>query len=218
MPIEMSEMPAAVAAALTTGLPRFSVAASPPAENVAAALVARPSLSRGGKTIARSVEAALAQGSTAGVGAPVVVMGLKELSEGQSPRKATAALWVQWLPAVDRGKRAMAEVDQRTGRLTAVIEGAEVKSLARRVESLGAARKPTAARQVLSVIRVPALHLNAIWLQGEPDNGADDVVIPDDGPIAPLVPGQRYSLAEFQKVVKGMATERLANTRDDMGG
>jgi hypothetical protein len=218
MPIEMSEMPAAVAAALTTGLPRFSVAASPPAENVAAALVARPSLSRGGKTIARSVEAALAQGSTAGVGAPVVVMGLKELSEGQSPRKATAGLWVQWLPAVERGKRAMAEVDQRTGRLTAVIEGAEVKSLARRVESLGSERKPTAARQVLSVIRVPALHLNAVWLQGESASGSDDVVIPDDGPIAPLVPGQRYSLADFQKVVKGMAAERLANTRGDMGG
>jgi hypothetical protein len=218
MPIEMSEMPAAVAAALTTGLPRFSVAASPPAENVAAALVARPSLSRGGKTIARSVEAALAQGSTAGVGAPVVVMGLKELSEGQSPRKATAGLWVQWLPAVERGKRAMAEVDQRTGRLTAVIEGAEVKSLARRVESLGSERKPTAARQVLSVIRVPALHLNAVWLQGESASGSDDVVIPDDGPIAPLVPGQRYSLAEFQKVIKGMAAERLANTRGDMGG
>lgn len=218
MPIEMSEMPAAVAAALTTGLPRFAVAATPPAERVAAALVARPSLSRGGKTIARSVEAALAQGAAAGVGAPVVVMGLKELSEGQSPRKVTAGLWVQWLPAVERGKRAMAEVDQRTGRLTAVIEGAEVKSLARRVESLGSARKAAAKRQVLSVIRVPALHLNAIWLQGEPDNGADDVVIPDDGPIAPLVPGQRYPLAEFQKVVKGMATERLANTRDDMGG
>ena len=218
MPIEMSEMPAAVAAALTTGLPRFSVAASPPAENVAAALLARPSLSRGGKTIARSVEAALAQGSTAGVGAPVVVMGLKELSEGQSPRKATAGLWVQWLPAVESGKRAMAEVDQRTGRLTAVIEGAEVKSLARRVESLGSERKPTAARQVLSVIRVPALHLNAVWLQGASASGSDDVVIPDDGPISPLVPGQRYSLAEFQKVVKGMAAQRLANTRDDMGG
>lgn len=218
MPIEMPEMPAAVAAALSNGLPRFAVAATPPAERVAATLVARPSLSRGGKTIARSVEAALAQGAAAGVGAPVVVMGLKELSEGQSPRKVAAGLWVQWLPAVERGKRAMAEVDQRTGRLTAVIEGAEVKSLARRVESLGSARKPTAARQVLSVIRVPALHLNAVWLQGDAASGADDVVIPDDGPIAPLVPGQRYSLAEFQKVVKDMATARLANTRDDMGG
>lgn len=218
MPIEMPEMPAAVAAALSNGLPRFAVAASPPAENVAAALVARPSISRGGRTIARSVEAAIAQGAAAGVGAPVVVMGLKDLSEGKGPRQATAGLWVQWLPAVERGARAMAEVDQRTGRLTAVLEGAEVKSLAKRVEGLGAARSRSAARQVLSVIRVPALHLNAIWLQGEPDNGADDVVIPDDGPIAPLVPGQRYSLAEFQKVVKDMATARLANTRDDMGG
>lgn len=218
MPIELPEMPAAVAAALITGLPRLAVAASPPAENVAAALVARPSLSRGGKVIARSVEAALAQGSAAGIGAPVVVMGLKELAEGRSPRKATASLWVQWLPAVERGKRAMAEVDQRSGRLTAVLEGAEVKSLARRVERLGTVRSRSSVRQVLSVIRVPALHLNAVWLQGEADSGADDVVIPDDGPIAPLVPGQRYALAQFQDVVKDMAARRLANTRDDMGG
>jgi hypothetical protein len=218
MPIEMPEMPAAVAAALTTGLPKFAVAASPPAENVVAALVALPSITRGGKAIARSIEAALVQGATVGMGAPVVVMGLKELSEGQSPRKAIAGLWVQWLPAVERGKRVMAEINQRTGHLTAVLEGAEVKSLARRVESLGSERKPTTARQVLSVIRVPALHLNAVWLQGEPASGSDDVVIPDDGPIAPLVPGQRYSLAEFQAVVKGMAAARLASTRDDMGG
>jgi hypothetical protein len=44
------------------------------------------------------------------------------------------------------------------------------------------------------------------------------VVIPSDGPIAPLVPGQRYPLAEFMRVAGAMAAERLAKTGDEMGG
>jgi hypothetical protein len=220
MPIEMPEMPAAVAEALAKGLPKFAVAAAPPAEDVAAAMVARPSITRSGRAMSRSIEAALAQGGAAGVGAPVVVMGLDQLSKGRSPRQVKPRLWAQMLPAGAGGERALAEVDQRAGRLTSVSEGAEVKALARRLDGLAspATRAAAAAtgRQELSLIRVPALHLTALWLKGE--NAAEDIVIPNDGPIAPLVPGKRYKLAEFQAVVKAMAAERIARTGDDMGG
>lgn len=219
MPIEMPDMPPAVAAALASGLPRFAVAASPPAENVAAAMVARPSITRSGRTIARSIEAALAQGGAAGVGAPMVVMGLDELAQGKSPRQAKAALWLQLLPAVQGGQRAMAEVDQKAGKLTSVSEGPEVKALARQIDKLNtaASRSASTARQELALISVPALHLTAVWLKGGAGE-ADDVVIPNEGPIAPLVPGQRYPLAEFQKLVKAIAADRIAKTGDDMGG
>lgn len=221
MPIEMPEMPAAVAQALATGLPRFAIAASPPAENVAAAMVARPSVTRGGRAIARSIEAALAEGGAAGIGAPMVVMGLDELAAGKSPRQGPARLWVQFLPAVAGGQRAMAEIDQQAGRLTAVTEGAEVKALARRIDALakparrsGAAADTTA--QELGLISVPALHLTAVWLKARATG--EDIVIPNDGPIAPLVPGRRYKLAEFQKITRAMAAERIGKTGDDMGG
>ena len=59
------------------------------------------------------------------------------------------------------------------------------------------------------MIRVPALHLTALWLKGAARK-ADDIVIPNEGPIAPLVPGRtRYKLAEFQAIVRKMAEERL---------
>ena len=225
MPIDMPEMPAAVAAALATGLPRFAVAASPPAENVAAAMLARPSITRSGRTISRSIEAALAQGQgqgqggAAGIGAPMVVMGLDELAKGKSPRQATARLWLQLLPAGAGGQSALAEVDQQSGKLTSVSEGAEVKALARQIDKLNkpASRSASTPRQELALISVPALHLTAVWLKGD-GNGANDVVIPNEGPIAPLVPGQRYPLAEFQKLVAVIAAERIAKTTGDMGG
>jgi len=217
MPIEMPAMPAAVAAALAKGLPKFAVAASPPSEKVAAALVPRPSIARSSRTIARSIEAALAEGAAAGVGAPVFVMGLDDLSQSKSPRQQKARLWAQLLPQGADGAHAMAEVDQRAGKLTAVSEGAEVRSLARRIGGLASEKgSRSAARQELSIIRVPALHLTALWLKGE--SAADDVVIPNDGPIAPLVPGKRYSLAQFQEVAKAMAVERIAKTGEEMGG
>ena len=216
MPIDLPEMPPAVAAALTAGLPRFAVAAAPPAEDVAAAMIAKPSITRSGRAMSRSIEAALDQGSAAGVGAPVVVMGLDELSKGRSPRQVKPRLWAQLLPAGASGERALAEVDQRAGKLTSVSEGTEVKALARRLDGLASATTRSAARQELALIRVPALHLTAVWLKAE--SAADDIVIPNDGPIAPLVPGRRYTLAEFQAVVKAMAAERIAKTGDDTGG
>jgi hypothetical protein len=221
MPIEMPEMPAAVAQALASGLPRFAVAASPPAQDVAAAMVARPSVTRGGRVIARSIEAALAEGGAAGIGAPMVVMGLDDLAAGKGPAQGKARLWVQLLPAAVGGQRAMAEIDQQAGRLTAVTEGAEVKALAKRLDALARPSRRSGgaaatAPQELGLISIPALHLTAVWLKAKA--GGEDEVIPNDGPIAPLVPGQRYKLAEFQKIAKAMAAERIRKTQGDMGG
>ena len=218
MSIEMPEMPPDVASALNAGLLRFAVAASAPSQAAGSAFVVKPSISRGARTIARSIEGALAPGSTAGVGAPMVVLGLDELAAGTPLRQSKANLWVQLFPATEGGARAIAEVDQGAARLTSICEGPQVKALAKRIGDLANAPALSAARQELTLIRVPALHLTAIWLRSDDDNGADDVLIPNDGPIAPLVPGQRYPLAEFQRIVAAMAAERLSKTTVHMGG
>ncbi len=222
MPISLPAMPAAVSAALAKGLPRFAVAASAPPPGSPAVLSTRPSLASGARTISRSVTAALAPGADPGLGAPVTVLGLDELADGQDPRQTQASLWVQLLPPQGT-ERAMAEVDQKKGQLTAVSQGPEVKDLARRISALTSARPRARAaaapdvQQELSLIRVPALHLTALWLKGAAGE-EDDVVIPSDGPISPLVPGQRYPLAEFRRIAGAMAAERLAKTGDEMGG
>lgn len=222
MPISLPPMPPAVSAALAKGLPRFAVAASAHTPDAAAKPSTRPSMARAARTISRSVTAALAPGADPGLGAPVTVLGLDDLADGKSPRKTKASLWVQLLPA-QGADRAMAEVDQKKGQLTAVSQGPEVKDLARRISALTSARPRARAAvaadvpQELSLIRVPALHLTALWIKGAAGE-AGDVVIPSDGPIAPLVPGQRYPLAEFLRIAGQMAAGRLAKTGDEMGG
>ena len=218
MPIDMPAMPPHVATALATGLARFAVAASPPSPGAGSPFVVRPSIARGAKAMSQSIEAALAPGGPGGAGAPVRVLGLSDLAAGTPLRQAPASLWLQLLPANPDGTRAMAEVDQGLAKLTAVSEGPEVKKLAERIGDVTAAPPRTLARQELTLIRVPALHLTAIWLKGDDGNDADDVVIPSDGPIEPLVLGRHYPLAEFQRIAGAMAAERLAKTKNDMGG
>ena len=67
------------------------------------------------------------------------------------------------------------------------------------------------------MIRVPALHLSAVWLKGQAGE-ADDIVIPNPGPIAPLEAGKRYSLAEFQRITRDMAADRLRQAGPETGG
>ncbi|MFT3777923.1 MAG: hypothetical protein QM772_06545 [Ottowia sp.] len=214
----MPQIPPAVVNALNNDLPRFAVAASRPAPETPPSLVVRPSIARSGRTLSQSLQTSLAQGAATGAGAPVTVLGLDELAAGKPLRQVKPRLWAQILPAAEGGQQAMAEVDQGAGKVTSVVEGPQVRALTKRIAGLASpTARATSARQTLALIRVPALHLTAVWLQGAAGE-ADDVVIPNDGPIAPLVPGQRYSLAEFQGIVKAMATERLAKTGDAMGG
>ncbi|MEJ8852846.1 hypothetical protein [Variovorax rhizosphaerae] len=218
MPIEIPDMPPAIAKALQTGLRKFAVPASPASPDATAPSSVKPSIARNSRVISRSIEAALAADKPGGVGASTIVLGLDELVASSSLRKAKAKLWVQLLPAGESGESAMAEVDKAAAKLTSIAEGPEVKALAKRINGLAAQQTRSPVRQELTLIRVPALHLTAIWLKGAAGEAADDVVIPNDGPIAPLVPGQRYALAEFQGIVAAMAAERLAKTTDDMGG
>ncbi|RZI74785.1 MAG: hypothetical protein EOP13_07525 [Pseudomonas sp.] len=168
--------------------------------------------------MSQSIEAALVPGGPVGAGAPVRVLGLTDLAAGTPLHQAPANLWLQLLPANPDGTRAMAEVDQGLAKLTSISEGLEVKKLAERIGDVTAAPPRSTVRQELAFLRVPALHLTAIWLKGDEGNDADDVVIPNDGPIEPLVPGRHYPMAEFQRIVGAMAAERLAKTKDDMGG
>jgi len=145
------------------------------------------------------------------------VMGLDQLAADKDPRALTPAVWAQLLPAGADGGRAIAEVDPKAGKLAAVTEGPAVRSLAKRMERAASTESAGGPAQELSLIRIPALHLEAVWLKGAAGE-ADDVVIPNDGPIAPLKPGQRYGLAEFRAIVKEMAAKTLAHGGDDIGG
>ena len=149
--------------------------------------------------------------------AQVHVMGLTDLAARKSPRNVPATLWTHFLSEGSDGAHAVADVDARSFAFTSISEGPAVQEVSRRIAGLVASEASSAKASELAMIRVPALHLSALWLKAA-GGEADDVVIPNEGPIAPLVPGRRYALAEFQEIVAQMAEDRLRMERGDSGG
>ena len=181
----------------------------------------RASLSDRAPQIARGVTGFLAAGRDQGpVAVPVHVVGLDTLAgdagaAGGAVRATRARLWTSLL--TDEGGRtaALADVEPASRTLAALTEGPTITAMGARLESLAAEEHDGPDRSV-AMLRVPALHLTALWLKGAA--GAEDVVIPNPGPIAPLEAGRRYSMTEFLDIVRPMAADRIRQTQATSGG
>jgi peptidoglycan hydrolase-like protein with peptidoglycan-binding domain len=68
----------------------------------------------------------------------------------------------------------------------------------------------------LAQLRIPALHVKAIWLKGKA--GASDVVIPVAPTDPALTAGRRYSVQEFLAALRPAAESALAHTDPLKGG
>ncbi|QMW21899.1 hypothetical protein [Sandaracinobacteroides saxicola] len=233
MPLILQEPPAQALAAIDAAVPKLTRLA-PVQPDSGPAVVANPRVELRGAAIARGVtafararatgifrdraraEVAVRASAATPVAAPVHVLGLDELSRGGDLRASRPKLWTHFLNDGEDRPAAVADVDAANFRFASVEEGASVVSLGGRVRAL-ASEEANAPDRELAMIRVPALHLTAIWLKGRA-GPQDDVVIPNDGPIAPLEPGRRYALQEFMDIVKPMAAARIAMTTGDLGG
>ena len=218
MPVIMQQAPAATVAALDEALARFATQTVRPAEAAesAPAISVRPTIVARSPAIAAGIRAWTMRPAAAArpPAAPVVVMGLDELAQGKSPRAAKPAMWAQFLEAE---APAIADVDASTNRFLALSEGPAIAAMRKTIADVQAREGSEAASRELSMIRVPALHLSAVWLKGQAGE-ADDIVIPNPGPIAPLEAGKRYSLAEFQRITREMAADRLRQAGPETGG
>lgn len=220
MPVIMQEPPAATVAALDQALTRFTAETVRPAEaaEAAPAVSVRPTIVARSPVIASGIRAWTGRAVAAArpPAAPVVVMGLDELAEGKSPRAAKAVMWAQFLDG-STDAPVIADVEAGTNRFLAVSEGPAIAAMRRNITDVLAKEGTEPAARELSMIRVPALHLSAVWLKGQAGE-ADDIVIPNPGPIAPLEAGKRYSLAEFQRITRDMAADRLRQAGPETGG
>ncbi len=225
MPVIMQEPPAATVEALDKALARFVVRAGTavtPAQIDAASAGAdttiRPSIFSRSATMAAGIRAwaARAKKDVRPPAAPVVVMGLDDLSAGKSPREVRPRLWAQFLDSSTEAP-AVADVEVDTNRFLAVTEGPAISAMSRTIADARRQEGRQAEVRALSIIDVPALHLKAVWLKGEAGD-ADDIVIPSPGPIAPLEAGRRYSLDDFRRIVGEMARDRLRQVGPETGG
>ncbi len=149
------------------------------------------------------------------VPAPVHVVGLDTLAAGADVRQAPIALWSYLLHGGGgEPPAALADVDAKTLQLAAITEGDAVRSIGTNIRA--AQSESGNADYDLSVIRVPALYLSAVWMKGR--NGAADIIIPGDSPKSPLLAGKHYSADEFTAALKEVAERELQQTQPLSGG
>lgn len=151
---------------------------------------------------------------------PVHVIGLDVLATGAAAagtvlRASLPRIWTHLL--TDDGGRttAQADVHAESSTLAALTEGPSITALGTHLDSLIAEEHDGPDRKV-AVLRIPAMHLVAIWLKGA--TIGDDLIIPAPGPIAPLQPGRRYTLLEFLETAVPMAVDRIRQTNRTNGG
>jgi hypothetical protein len=136
-------------------------------------------------------------------------LGLDALAESQPLAQAAQPTGWRFLIEEARNPVAAAEVHDSTRAAVPaqVTRGAFVQSMAdglRQAEDLPPVREASFESRML---RIPALHVVAIWLHAD---GRDDVVVPLDPAPPPLEAGRSYAEPEFVEVASGMAREALA--------
>ncbi|WP_374653698.1 hypothetical protein [Phenylobacterium sp.] len=150
------------------------------------------------------------------IAAPVHVIGLDQIA-AQKVATTTPKLWTYMLHADDdEAPAALADIDLHSHAFSAVSEGPQITSLGRRIRSVEADSAASDEHYDVSIIRVPALYLTAMWLKGR--DGRPDVVIPEASPKSPLIAGKRYSLEQFNAELKPVAERLLAETDPEKGG
>lgn len=217
MPIHFAEPPASAVSALENAIPRILARAS--------VSVAAPSISAAANAFALRRDAATAQINPARVPpvavprpitAPVHVLGLDQIAARADLHAAPVKLWAHMLHEDDGAPTTLADTDAVTQKFAAITEGTPVKALGAQIRKVEAETRTSTTDYDLTLLRVPALYLDAVWLKGR--NGAPDVVIPNESPMSPLTPGQHYTVEQFTAALKPVADRLLRETDPRKGG
>ena len=149
---------------------------------------------------------------------PVYVLGLDAIVAGQDLSAAKLAMWTHFFSAARDGDEQLvaADVNADTSRFASLKEGPQVRAFYRQVQALQQAPDIGLRSFELAQLRIPALHVKAVWLKDK--GGTSDVVIP----IAPTDPalsaGRRYSVQELLAALRPAAESAIAHTDPLKGG
>ena len=206
MPVHFQEAPKASVEALEAAMPRIAGRASLSTHAPEIGAAASRVLRAGGTTKA---EAAV-------ISAPVHVLGLDDIVARKKLSAAPVKVWTHLLPDGDKAPQVLADVDANTHKFAAITQGQQVNSLGLQLRRVETDTRASEQDYDVAVIRVPALHLSAVWLKGR--NGAADVIVPNESPSSPLTAGKHYSFDEFMAALKPMAEAQLRQTDPEKGG
>lgn len=207
MPLTIPAPPPASLAAVDAAIP--GIATSP---GVAAHA---PAVAAGAALFMNRMAATAAPAGTAAVSSRVYTLGLDAIAAGRGLAAARLVHWTHLLPS-GGGRIVAADVTADTATFDGMTEGPHPDGLRRLIETLPADPAVVAGNYELAVLRVPALFVSAVWLQGR--GGSADILVPADPADPALTPGRHYSAADFLQALAPAARGKLADTDPRKGG
>jgi hypothetical protein len=145
----------------------------------------------------------------------VYVLGLDTVAARRGLAASRLVYWTHLLPSAGEEVVA-ADMKADTHEFAALTQGLHPSAFAQEVRTLQTSSEVEGHSYQLAQLRVPALHVNAVWLRDK--DGANDIVIP----LAPTAPeleaGRRYSASDFEAALEARARAVLAETDPLKGG
>jgi hypothetical protein len=173
--------------------------------------------------LAQSANRALQEQGTAGaprplLSAPTYVLGLDAIVTGRDLSAATLAVWTHFFASAPDGDNQVvaADVNADTSRFASIKEGPQILGFYRQVQALQQAPDIAARSFELAQLRIPALHVKAVWLRDKAGTG--DMIIPIAPTNPALTAGRRYSVADFLAALRPSAERAIADTDPLKGG
>jgi hypothetical protein len=207
MPLEIAQPPSQSLVSLSATLPQ---------------LAARAGVARQAPLITHVLELATQHPSALAVtpvapvlSSPVYVLGLDKIAGRRGLSTTQLVAWTHLLPSAGTDVVA-ADTKADSHEFLALTQGPHPNAFVQQVQSLQSSSEVAGHSYQLAQIRVPALHVNAVWLRDK--DGTSDIVIP----VAPAPPelevGRHYSAAEFEQALQARAQTALEITDPLKGG
>lgn len=207
MAIEIAQPPAQSLQALSTVLPR---------------LAGRVGTTRHAPLITRTLEMATQHPSALEVApiapvlsSPVFVLGLDAIANRSALTASRQAYWTHLLPS-EGNEVVAADVNSDRNEFAALTQGPHPSAFLQEVRTLQASPAMQGHSYQLAQLRVPALHVTAVWLQDK--EGKNDIIIPIAPTPPELIAGRSYSAGEFENALQERTKAILAETDPLKGG
>jgi hypothetical protein len=142
-------------------------------------------------------------------------LGLADIKGANPVAKAKLTAW-RYLVVENNSVIAAAEAVQKTPSAKPLFsntnEGPFVDSMAKAIEDAEQVPEVQAGQFELSVLRVPALYLIALWLKSSGSKSKGDIFIPLDPAPPGMKAGERMSSADFTAALLQLKGERGKST------
>ena len=207
MALEIAQPPSQSLQALSAALPR---------------LAARVGITSHAPLITRTLEMTTQHPSalqvapvTPVLSSPVFILGLDAIANRIGLAATRQVFWTHLLPSEGDAVVA-ADVKSDHHEFAALTQGPHPSAFLQQVRTLQGSPAMEGHSYQLAQLRIPALHVTAVWLRDK--DGKNDILIPIAPTPPELIAGRSYSMTEFENALHERSKAVLAETDPLKGG